>query len=335
MVKKSSSEAWHSITRGESPPNPLGIWRRAVPSSPWTPRDGAGLLELDGVIYMLGGWNPLVWPSPSTVNEVWKSEDGGENWARLSDAPWGVRHTAGWLVGDGKLWVVGGDANSGHYQRDVWSGTPSGGDIEWVQVTANAAPLSQGRVLFQTFWHDDKIWIVGGQTLDEFTPSDPSTKPGSPYYDDVWSSDDGGFTWVQVSTGNSWAPSSTTIGSPVKDGYMWIIASGGYDTEGNPRTYTSRVIRSSDGENWETVTEDGGFGAGNYGAVVVLGDMLVLVGGYNGADMQRFATSKDGKIWQSKEVPWIARHAASAVSIDGGVVLLGGPLSDTSVWRMR
>lgn len=304
----------------------LGQWRAPALSSGWSGRDGVGLLALGDSLYLLGGWN-TAWTAPHTTNEVWRSTDRGQTWSQLASAPWEGRHSAGWLVHDGKIWVIGGDVNSGHYQRDVWSynGTT------WTLATANAAPLSQGRVLHQVFSHAGKMWIVGGQTLDEFTSGDISTKPGSPYYDDVWSSEDGA-TWTLVSSGNDWAPRGLIAGNAVKDGFMWLVAGGAYDTESNPRIYKNDVWRSADGEDWEQVTADGGFPVRQYCSVEVLGEDLVLIGGWDGANRNDVWASKDGAIWRElKGAPWLARHAAGTTVYRGEILLAGGPLSDTSV----
>ena len=331
-----SSEALYSVGGEESPLNPAGVWRSLTASSSWVPRDGAGLLELDGDLYLLGGWNVLEWASPSTVSEVWKSTDGGRTWTQLADAPWDSRHSAGWVVGDGKIWVVGGDANSTFYQRDVWYAEPDGlGGLNWTQATADAAPLTDGRVLHQVFWHDDKLWIVGGQTLDEAATSDTSTKVGSVYYDDVWSSPDG-VTWTLVSSGNAWSPTASIIGAPVRDGFMWLIGGGAYDTEGNPRVYKNDVWKSADGVTWTEVPQTVAFPERMYNAVEVVNDHFVVVAGYDGANMVDTWISKDGAIWrQVTDIPWVARHAMSTVVHDGEVLMLGGPLDETTVWSMR
>jgi hypothetical protein len=126
------------------------------------------------------------------------------------------------------------------------------------------------------------------------------------------------------------------MGSPVKDGYMWLVAGGAYDTEGNPRVYKSDVWRSADGVAWTQVTADGGFPARQYNNVAVLGDDLVLIAGFDGANIADAWASTDGTTWRElAQVPWQARHAASVVEYGGELLLLGGPLDDTAVWALR
>jgi hypothetical protein len=323
-----SCGAWESL------PNLAvsGFWRQITASSPWSPSDGSGLLTLGDDLFRLGGWGPGFFPDPYTHSEVWKSSDGGRNWTKLPDAPWEARHSAGWLVHDNKLWVIGGDLNLGHYQKDVWW---SADGINWTQATANAAPLSHGRVLHNVYSHAGKMWIVGGQTLDEAATSGASTKPGSVYYDDVWSSTDG-ITWTLVSSGNAWAPNGMAMGSAVKDGFMWLLGGGAYDTEGNPRIYKDDIWKSSDGVTWTLVTSAAGFPARHYQCVGVLKDDLVVVAGYNGANLSDAWASRDGLTWRPlNNIPGLARHAASLCLYNDELLLLGGPLSDTSVWALR
>lgn len=313
-----------------------------VPSSPWPPQDGAGLLSLGGALYLIGGWAPGVIPFPYTHSQVWKSVDGGGRWTRLANAPWEARHTAGWVVHQGSIYVIGGDVNSKHYQNDVWKGTPNlAGDIDWVLKNASATPLATGRTLHQVYSHDGKLWIVGGQTLDDLSaptgPIDtPATKPGSPYYDDVWSSSDEGVTWVQVSTGNIWAPCGMIMGSVVKDGYMWLIGGGAYNTEGNPRVYKNTIYRSSDGVTWQLVNPSALFSGRQYHNVLVHKGEFVVLAGYRDANLNDCFVSPDGVNWRKMTLPpWQIRHAASAVSHNDEVLIMCAPLDETAVWAMR
>jgi hypothetical protein len=314
-----------------SPWRALGQWRTNSEAGGWSPRDGVGLVNLNGVLFLLGGWNPS-W-APTTTNEVWTSTDLGKTWTQLPNAPWERRHSAGYLVHDNKVWVIGGDVLSGHYQNDIWSFDGS----VWIQVTSSAAPLATGRVLFQTFSHDGKMWIVGGQTLDDI-PSSPAvpiaTKTGSPYYDDVWSSTDG-ITWTLVSTGNLWSPRASIIGNAVKDGYMWLVAGGAYDTQGNARVYKNDVWRSTNGVAWEQVTANGGFPVRQYNCVEVLGEDLVVIAGWANENLADAWASRDGITWRElKSVPWLARHAAGICRNKNELIITGGPLVESIVWSL-
>lgn len=308
--------------------NVQGQWHLKSASNIWGGRDGAGLLSIGDNLYMMGGWN-TIWPAPFTTNEVWRSSNRGQTWAQLPNAPWERRHTSGWLEHGGKIWVIGGDMNSGHYQRDVWSFDGS----SWTLATSNAEPLSQGRALHSVFSHLGKMWIVGGQTLDEFTPGDVSTKPGSTYYSDVWNSADGA-SWVKVSDNNAWTPRGLMIGSTVKDGHMWLIAGGAYDTEGQPRVYKNDVWKSADGVVW-TLVGTAPFVARQYVGVPVLGDDLVMMAGWSGANRNDVWASPDGASWRElRGTPWGIRHALSVCPFKGEILILGGPLTDTSVWGL-
>ena len=57
----------------------------------------------------------------------------------LAEAPWEGRHTAGYAEFDGRMWIVGGDVQQGHYQSDVWS---SADGVDWdCAVPAPLPPL--------------------------------------------------------------------------------------------------------------------------------------------------------------------------------------------------
>jgi hypothetical protein len=86
---------------------------------------------------------------------------------------WQGRHMAGWLVFDNKMWIVGGDNNSGHYQSDIWNSTDG---AHWTEVTDSpqwALPSAGGgpRVLYDTAVFNNgsstQIYLIGGQTLPE------------------------------------------------------------------------------------------------------------------------------------------------------------------------
>ena len=141
-------------------------WVKVTDQALFPPRDGAGAVVFADKMWLLGGWNPMDKATfPQTcISDVWSSVDGA-TWTRLPDAPWEGRHTAGYVVHDGKIWIVGGDAIQRHYQNDVWN---SSDGVHWNCVT-NEVPW-KARVLHYTVAHDGRIWVMGGQSLPQFAP---------------------------------------------------------------------------------------------------------------------------------------------------------------------
>ena len=174
---------------GEGQSNILADPSREVPAYKWvnvtrkaefSPRDGAGALVFNGKMCLLGGWNPgdkVNFPRICN-NEVWSSEDGLD-WTLekpntfLDDrfdpgSDWEGRHTAGYVVHRGKMWIVGGDANQGHYQYDVWN---SADGRKWHWVNRGREVPWGPRALHYTLAFKDRIWVIGGQTLPQFAPA--------------------------------------------------------------------------------------------------------------------------------------------------------------------
>ena len=110
-------------------------WKKITMTAEFAPRDGAGALSYKGKMWLIGGWNPIgkhrkFFPRICN-NEVWSSPDGTK-WTLVKEnsfkdrkfdpkADWEGRHTAGYAVFRDRMWIIGGDANQGNYQNDVWS----------------------------------------------------------------------------------------------------------------------------------------------------------------------------------------------------------------------
>jgi len=301
-------------------------WTCVTDSAAFAPRDGAGLLAFDERLWLLGGWNPGDKEHfPQICNsEVWVSENGAD-WQFVTHAPWEGRHTAGYAVHDGRMWIVGGDANQGHYQSDVWS---SDDGENWVQVLDDA-PWGP-RVLHYTVAFHGAIWLMGGQTIPQFAPA------GERFYADVWRTEDG-VAWEKVADDLPWAPRGLIGGSAVLNGRIWLLGGGTYDTEDHPqRQFFNDVWASADGVAWEQVAEETPWHPRLYHEVAAWDDRLWVLEGHDGtANRKDVWHSPCGIHWQElPDTPWLPRHAASVTVFDDALWVVAGNNMTPDAWRL-
>jgi hypothetical protein len=160
-------------------------WQRVTLNAEFAARDGAGALVFNNRMWLLGGWNPgdkAHFPAKCN-SEVWSSLDGAAWKLEVRQAPWEGRHTAGYAVYRGRMWIIGGDAIQRRYQNDVWSSVDG---IHW-DKEADRVPWAP-RVLHYTVVFNDRIWVLGGQTLPGFAPA------AEAFFNDIWTTQDG-KTW--------------------------------------------------------------------------------------------------------------------------------------------
>ena len=317
-------------------------------NAPFAPRDGAGLLSFKGKMWLLGGWNPRDKKNfPMTCNsEVWSSIDGVTWNLELLQAPWEGRHTAGYAVHAGKMWIVGGDCIQGRYQPDVWS---SENGTDWELITDNA-PWGQ-RALHHTVAFKDKIWVMGGQTVPGFVASEPRTI----YYNDVWNSKDGKH-WDLVTEHAPWEPRGMIGNSAVFKDRMWLLGGGTYDTPEFPvRKYFNDVWSSADGLNWELHTQNSPWKARQYHEIAAYDGHIWVMEGFDGVfeiqlpDGSRKKKNPDGSgnikdVWYSYDgvnwhelpnTPWLPRHAASVTVHDNALWMVAGNNMTPDVWKLE
>jgi hypothetical protein len=296
-------------------------WTRMTSAAAYFSRDGSGAVTLNGKMWLLGGW------TGPRYNDVWSSTDGA-TWTQVrANSPtdpkmWEPRHTAGYAVFKNKMWVIGGDPNSGHYQPDVWS---SSDGVNWVEATSNA-PWGQ-RCLTYTTVHDRKIWVMGGQTVPQFVPGVPEV-----FYNDVWSSSDGA-TWTQVTANAPWLPRGAIQGSVEFNGRMWLLGGGTYQTLTRGRAYYNDVWSSADGVNWTQATAHAPWAGREYQSVGVFDNKMWIMAGYAAGNRNDVWYSSDGVSWtQLPNTPWTPRHAASLFVYNNHIFFTLGYTND--VWRL-
>jgi hypothetical protein len=225
------------------------------------------------------------------------------------------------------MWIVGGDANQGHYQTDVWS---SADGANW-QLEAKEVPWGP-RVLYQTLVFDNKIWVMGGQTLPTFT-----NEPLDVYYSDVWNSEDG-LHWERVTENVPWSPRGIIGGTVVFKERMWIIGGGTYSTPGKPmRVYYNDVWNSQNGVNWTCATEAAAWSPRQFHDVAVFDDRIwVLEGGDLAGNRKDVWHSSDGIAWEElPDTPWLPRHAASIFVFDDALWVVAGNNMTSDVWKLE
>lgn len=317
-------------------------WVKITTSADFAPRDGAGALCFQGKMWLLGGWNPAAAHRmffPRTCNnEVWSSVDGTQ-W-RLekpnafkdqsfdANADWEGRHTAGYAVFRGRMWIIGGDANQGHYQNDVWSSTDG---RSWSLVNRDR-PVPWGpRALHYTVVHADKIWVLGGQTMPAFAKADER------FYRDIWTTTDG-VTWNEVKPAEPfWSARGMIGGSAVLRDRIWILGGGTYDTPQTPtRQYLNDVWSSADGVTWTRHLAATPWTPRQYHDVCAWDDRLWVLEGYAKGNRNDVWYSADGVRWHEvPNTPWKPRHAASVFVHNDALWMVAGNNMEPDVWKLR
>jgi hypothetical protein len=279
-------------------------------------------------MWLLGGWNPgdkVHFPNICN-SEVWSSTDGADWTLENPQAPWEGRHTAGYAVHNGRMWIVGGDCNQGHYQNDVWS---SEDGVHW-ELVNDGVPWAP-RALHYTVVHDGRIWIMGGQTMPAFAGEDEK------FYNDVWCSADG-VEWERVIENAPWSPRGMIGGSAVMNGRMWLIGGGTYDTPSTPtRLRYNEVWSSADGVDWTLHIEHAPWKSRSYHEVAAFdGNIWMLEGVHvSGNNRNDVWYSPNGVEWHElADTPWAPRHAASVFVYDDALWMVAGNNMFPDVWKL-
>ena len=319
---------------------PAYEWLCVTARAAFAPRDGAGALVFRGRMWLLGGWNPqdrAHFPR-ITSNDVWSSQDGAawklEKANSFREATcdakgdWEGRHTGGYVVYRNKLWLVGGDANQGHYQNDVWN---SADGKVWSLVNKDH-PVPWGpRALHYTVVFKDKIWILGGQTLPQFAAA------REVFYRDLWNTSDG-VRWERVTPREPFWPARGMIGgSAVFKNRIWVLGGGTYDTPATPaRKFYNDVWSSPDGLRWTCHLASAPWQPRQYYDVAVFDERLWVLEGWNQGNRNDVWHSADGVTWQRlPDTPWKPRHAASVFVHEDALWVVAGNNMESDVWKLR
>jgi hypothetical protein len=322
---------------------------QAIPSYRWTQvtaqaafagRDGAGALVFNDRMWLLGGWNPSDKVNfPLICNsEVWSSSDGADWQLENPAAAWEPRHCAGYVVHNGRMWIVGGDTSQRHFQNDVWS---SADGVHW-ELATDFAPWAP-RVLHYTVAFQGKIWVIGGQTLLKHVPD-----AHEDYFNDVWCSEDG-KSWERVIEHAPWAPRGMIGGSAVFQDRIWLLGGGTFENPQQPfRILYNEVWSSADGIEWQQHNRHVPWLNRQFHEVAVFDDKLWVLEGWrlnynkwpdgmgpDSGNLNDVWFSADGEEWHEvPDTPWPPRHAASMFVYGDALWMVAGNNMQPDVWKL-
>jgi hypothetical protein len=253
---------------------------------------------------------PEASPEVSESEEIREALGPGRLWRRADTlAVWPHRNGHVVLVFRDHLWVIGGQGTDDEVNlRDTWTSEDA---LEWKQATNEAHfPARNGHagVVFQ-----GRMWILGGNHGKEL---------GEQPENDIWSSVDG-TVWTRAVENAPWSK-RTNHAAAVFNGRMWVF--GGETKEGEEKRWLSDVWSSSDGANWEKVTEAAPWKGRNNHHVVVYKDALWLTGGWGEGNLNDVWRSEDGLNWTeiSAGTDWAPRNSHTSLVHDNNLWVIGG-----------
>jgi N-acetylneuraminic acid mutarotase len=125
-------------------------WRRLIEHAPWEPRGYAATAWFNQGVWLFGGFRS------NTLGDAWYWQPGRGDWAPVT-APTGPRFDAKAFVLNGKLYMVGGNANPGVGASDILC---TGDLSHWTTISGGArwgGRLQAGIGPFKS-----RIYVAGG-----------------------------------------------------------------------------------------------------------------------------------------------------------------------------
>lgn len=221
-----------------------------------------------------------------------------------------------------QLYLAGGLISSGYSElenkNDVWTSTDG---TNWTLVT-NDAPWEE-RNAFGFVYFKNKLWVLGGFTNNINASLDVEEDVS---YNDVWASNDGGLTWVEVLAEAPWDKRFYHTATVYKN-KMWVIGGRPLGYIGYPYFYND-VWYSENGIDWVEATGDAPFYVRYKHTSLVYKNKIWVMGGAMEANTHRNDVwySSDGISWTeaTAEAEWEKRGGHDAVVFGGKMLVLGG-----------
>ena len=284
-------------------------WIQKTASAGWAVRGQLGATVLpDNSLIIAGGYYNV---GNTTYHDVWRSTDGGANWAqKTAAAGWTARQYLSLVaLPNGNLVVMGGMGSDFTMKHDVWISTDQGAN--WTQQTAAAG--WSARIMFAAVALPDGSIVVAG-----------GVDSGYNRVKDVWRSTDGGVNWTQMSSNAEWDVRNGHTMVALPNGN--IILMGG--ANGSSVEQNDVWVSTNNGTSWTQKTAAAGWTARVYLRAACNGSKIVMCGGSNGGTNKHdvWESTDSGANWtQLTDGSWAIRNAHGVgILADGTLVVMGG-----------
>ena len=160
-------------------------------------RTNAAVANMNGDIYLVGGYSVAYGAPQGALGDVWKSTNGGVSWTNLEadfGADFVARGNSQLMVYNDALYLIGGQTGYPYtYKNDIYKSTDG---VNWTMVSV-ATPFDAcaGHVCYV---YNDRFYLLGGNVpTGELDGTAEITAPSNA----TWVSEDTGLNWIKVSEG--------------------------------------------------------------------------------------------------------------------------------------
>jgi hypothetical protein len=301
-------------------PAPDPAWIPVKSASPWSARDGAGLIVYNNRLWLTGGSAPKV----IDLGDSWSTSDGITWHKEIEQSSWTQAAQSMNVAFAGRMWRMGGfieEETKFHPINEIWS-SADGQNWALVEPSPPWRPRAGGTlVVFR-----EKLWLLGG-----------ASQYDKLLFNDVWSTENG-VDWTSVNSQAPWKPRAFHT-AVAHDGRLWVMGGGNWSKD--PTLYGD-VWSTPDGINWKQHTDQAAWQGRVWATAASYAGLLWIMGGFIGSP--RGGTndiwySRDGRHWLpylSATPKWAPRLAQSAVVFEHRLWITAGSNGDyyNDVWYL-
>lgn len=262
----------------------------------FTPRSFHTCVYFNDALWVLGGLD-----DGGRTASVYSSSDGGVTWELREAIPQALLAHAS-VVFNGIIWTSGGTPFVGAFSDIVYGSNDAGGG--WSEKSSG---VFEGRTSHTTTVFNNQVWMLGGYNNT------------SGVLGDVWHSVNGGDFTQEV--GDNFGPHSGHS-CEVYNNRLWVF--GGFVPSG----YSDELLSSTDGINYEVVSQGEIMGRSDHGSAVFDDKVWVIAGDIEGAgytnDIQYYDPATD--TWTAFEAPagFTPRYGLRCVVANDKLYIIGG-----------